>query len=57
MIESFRASSNCSHIRTNTAIYGITLRFLEFAAWDDGDGSTMSEDVAGHPLYPEVIEL
>lgn len=36
---------------------GITLRFSEGAALDDGDGSTKSEDVVDPPVDTEIITL
>lgn len=55
--EAFRAGFIGYLCRVHTAIYGITFRFSEGAALDDGYGSTKGGDIVDSPLHPKVVQL
>lgn len=55
--EFFDACSIRSQLHADASIDGITLRFLEVAALEDGDGSIKSEVVFQPPADLEVIEF
>lgn len=57
MVETFRACSISSKSHAETTIDGITVRFSERAASDDGDCYTKGGDVDDPPIDPEVVQF
>lgn len=55
--EAFLVGCNASHFHSDTAVDGITLRFLGDAVLKDGRGSTNGKDVVDPTVNPEVIKL
>lgn len=55
--DSFRAASIHFRCHADTAIDDITLRFLDGAASDNGDGLTKGADVSDPPIDSDVIQL